>query len=283
MPDKGHLIVNGKNLQHFQRIVLTAVRQATLSDSAKMGKHRKPSGKGPGPAVAADSDMLPAFDEKALSALTEKIEKGFGKSKAPHQLGSASNGNQKNTKPGNGQPDTDPRVKTTKSEQKRGTKRDAQGNVKAAGKGKNEKNSRESKHKTGDGKGDREALLKEILALGGTEEDLDLVAGAASDDEDVGGNDTSAQDKSLKQDLAKFVAGLGIESAAVEDASEPEAEVEDDDEEEWEEASDLDESDAPDEAPKKPVAALPEVKKSDASKGPNRLVSTNSATSNCSD
>lgn len=243
-----------------------------------MGKHRKPSGVGPGPATAADSDILSAFDEKALSALTEKIEKGFGKSKLPQQLAGPSNGNQKKGKPSNGRRDSEPKAKTTKPEHIRGTKRDAQGNVKAAGKRKAENTNRETKHKKGGGKDDRGVLLKEILALGGTEEDLDLVAGAASDDEDVGGDNTSGHDKSFKKDLAKFVAGLGIESTAVEDASEPEAEVEEKDEEEWEEASDLGESDAsdePEETSKKPAAALPEVKNAGvSSKGPNCLVST---------
>jgi ribosome biogenesis protein MAK21 len=245
-----------------------------------MGKHRKPSGNGPGPAAKADADVLPSFDEKALSALTEKIEKGFGKkTKAPQQLADNGNGNHQKARPSNGRGESDSRTKAKKSEHNRGKKRDAQGNVKAAGKGKAESSSRETNTKNGGANEDRDALLKEILALGGTEEDLDLVAGAASD-EDVEEDNVQAQDKSFKKDLAKFVAGLGIEGAAVDDVSEPEAEPEEEAEEDWEEASDLDSpeesdvSDEPEEAQKKPHPALPDTKKMDASsKGPNRLVS----------
>jgi ribosome biogenesis protein MAK21 len=244
-----------------------------------MGKHRKPSGRSAGPAKV-DTDVLPPFDETALSALTEKIEKGFGKRKAPQQLGDTGSGNRKIGKETNGQRDSDSKTKGKNAEHNRGTKRDAQGNVKVAGKRKAESSSRQKNTKNAGAKDDRGTLLKEILALGGTEEDLDLVAGAASDDEDVEGDNGPAQDKSFKKDLAKFVAGLGIEGAAVEDASEPEAEQEEQGEEEWEEASDLDspeESDVPDgpeESPKKLATTLPDTKNTDvSSKGPNRLVS----------
>ena len=239
-----------------------------------MGKHRKPSGKGTGSVPKADLDILPAFDEKALSALTEKIEKGFGKSKAVQQSADPTSGNHGKGNSSKGRRDSDSKAKPTKPEPNRGTKRDARGNVKITGKRKTESSSRDQKPKNGSGKVDTELLLKEILALGGTEEDLDLVAGAASDDEDVGENYASAQDKSFKKDLAKFVAGLGIDDATAEDASEPEAEMEEEAAKEWEEASDLEESDESEEAPKKPITAVPEVKKSDtSSKGPNRLVS----------
>jgi ribosome biogenesis protein MAK21 len=74
--------------------------------------------------------------------------------------------------------------------------------------------------------------LQEILALGGTEEDLLLVADALSDDEDLDESSTAAPDKSFKADLAKFVAGLGIDTTAEQDASESEPEEGNDDE--WE-------------------------------------------------
>lgn len=255
-------------------------QRAILRDSANMGKHRKPSAKGLGPATKADANVLPSFDEKALSALTEKIEKGFGKRKAPQQLRDPDSGDHKKGKLGNERRDSDSKTKTGKAEDNRGTKRDAQGNVKNAGKRKTESGGRDTENKNRGTKDDRDTLLKEILALGGTEEDLDLVAGAASDDEDVGGDKVPTQDKSFKKDLAKFIAGLGIEGAAVEDASEPEAEQDEVVEEEWEEASDLDSSDDPDaadepeEASKKAVPGVPENRGSDAlSKGSNRLVS----------
>lgn len=244
-----------------------------------MEKHRKTSRNGLGPATKADTDVLPSFDERALSALTEKIEKGFGKTKAPQQLADTGSGNHKKARSNNVHGNSDSKTKAKEPEHNRGKKRDAQGNVKA-GKGKAEISSYETNTKNRGADEDRDALLKEILALGGTEDDLDLVADAASDEEGIEGDNGSAQDKSFKKDLAKFVAGLGIEGAVVEDASESEAEQEEEGEDEWEEASDLDspeESGVPNEpegAPKKPAPALPNTKSSDASlKGPSRLVS----------
>ena len=234
-----------------------------------MGKHRKPSGKN-AELAKADADLLPSFDEKALSALTERIEKGFDKPNAPQKLGGTGRVNDKKDK----------QTKGKNPEHNRGTKRDAQGNAKAAGKGKAEGSSRDKKSKHGVAKDDRDTLLKEILALGGTEEDLDLVAGAASDDDNVEGDNGPAQDKSFKKDLAKFVAGLGIEGTIVEDASEPEAENDEKGEEVWEEASDLDSPeeydvpDEPEELPKKLAPGLPDANITDvSSKGPSRLVS----------
>jgi ribosome biogenesis protein MAK21 len=248
-----------------------------------MGKHRKPSAKGSGPITGADSDMLPSFDEKALSALTGKIEKRFGENTASQQSVDTGSRNYKKGKPSNGRRDSDSKIETKYPDQNRGTKRDAHGNVKTGGKAKAESSTSVSKKQNRDIKDDRNALLKEILALGGTEEDLDLVAGVASDDEDLEETNGPAQDKSLKKELAKFVAGLGIEGAAVEDASESEVEQDEEAEGGWEETSDLDSasagesdvSDEPEETLKKPTQTLPDTKAIDASsKGPNRLVST---------
>ena len=250
-----------------------------------MGKHRKPSAKGSEVSNAV-ADVLPSFDEKALSALTAKIEKGFGKGKAPQQSSEIGSENSKKAKQSNGQREPDSKTKGKKQEHNRGTKRDAQGNVKSAGKSKAQISNRETNSRNGGAKDDREALLKEILTLGGTEEDLDLVAGAASDDEDIEGENEPAQDKSFKKDLAKFVASLGIEGAAVEDASEPEPEEDQVVEEEWEEASDLDSAEEPDELDephKQSVPPLPDTKDSGvSSKGPNRLVSISPAMNNWS-
>jgi ribosome biogenesis protein MAK21 len=87
-------------------------------------------------------------------------------------------------------------------------------------------------------------LLREILALGGTEEDLDLVADALSDEEDE--PSTTRPDNKFRQDLAKFVAGLGIEGQIGENEHEDEntndekmgEEIDDGEDDGWEEASD---------------------------------------------
>ena len=165
---------------------------------------------------------LPSFDEKALSALTEKIEKGLEQSKVPQQSRDTSSGKHKQGKESKGRPDSNSKTKPTKSELNRGTKIDAQGNVKGSGQEKAGNASRASKKTDGGAKDGGAMLLQEILALGGTEEDLDLIAGAASDDENLDGNNAPAADKSFQKDLAKFVAGLGIEGAIGGDVSEPE-------------------------------------------------------------
>lgn len=213
--------------------------------------------------------------------MTEKIEKGFGENKASQQLGDADSGNYKKQKPTTGQRNSDPKIKAKHPEKNRGTKRDAHGNVKPAGKAKTESSISVSKNHNGDANDDRNALLKEILALGGTEEDLDLVAGVKSDDEDLEGIDGSPQDKSLKKELAKFVAGLGIEGAVLEDVGESELEQDEEVEGVWEEVSDLDPEaageydvlDKPEAALRKPTQVLPETKATDPpSKGSNRLI-----------
>ena len=249
-----------------------------------MGKHRKPSEKVPALPAKARPEMLPAFGKDALSALTDKIEKELGKSKVSQQLADATERSLRKGKPSKERCGPDSKANPTKAEHNRGTKRDAQGNVKSAGKVEVKSSRRKEGHKFGAAKNPRERLLKEILAMGGTEEDLDLVAGAASDYEDVGGNNGLAKDKSFKEDLARFVAGLGIEGAAIEDASEPEAEVDEDgaksevSDEGSEDVLQPEKFDAPDElkdASQKLVAAVSEVKKPNASmKGSNNLVST---------
>jgi ribosome biogenesis protein MAK21 len=251
-----------------------------------MGKRKNAYGKDSKAATNAD-DELPSFDEKALFALTEKIEKGLGQSKAPQQSRDTTGGNSKQGKESKARRDSTSKSKTTKSELNRGIKRDAHGNVKGPGQEKAGNTNRATKKTRGGANDAGTVLLQEILALGGTEEDLDLVAGAASDDENLDGDNAPATDKSFRKDLAKFVAGLGIEGPIDEDVSELEGEdaEEDQGEEDWEEASDLDSpadsdiSAGPKEATQKQTSALPDVKKSDvaSSQGPNRLVSNSSA------
>lgn len=138
-----------------------------------------------------------------------------------------------------------PKEKAPKGNSKQGKKRDSQGNV---------KDSEISKPKN-----DRDTLLQEILALGGTEEDLDLVADAVSDDEDLEGSGPSTSDKDLKKELAKFVSGLGIEVQADEESAGEEEQPNIDWEDE-EEASD-EEIDEPANAPPvKVVAKVDQVK-----------------------
>ena len=66
----------------------------------------------------------------------------------------------------------------------------------------------------------RSELLDEIRALGGDEEDLDLVTGIDSDVEDGAPKSKPAEaqvDDSFKNELAKFASGLGFENLPQED------------------------------------------------------------------
>jgi ribosome biogenesis protein MAK21 len=224
-----------------------------------MGKHGTSTGKASKkvkpntPSKNSSAQSLPSFDESALSALTEKIEKGFNK-------GASSDAAQKPAKKDKNKPNGASQSKDTAP----GKKRDAEGNVKTTAKS----------NKAAEGSA-RDILLQEILALGGTEEDLDLVEGVESEDEDVEGTQPKIDDPKFAKEFSKFIAGLGIEGQAQVDASEPEEEVDeaDEDSEEWEE-----EPDTPKKAPKKAEEPIPQLVQAQpekkSTKDVNRLVSS---------
>jgi ribosome biogenesis protein MAK21 len=199
-----------------------------------MAKGTKGSGQGPKPptnAAKTAAESLPAFDEKALLSLTEKIEKGFGKSKSPQHK--PENRNQTQRKPNNSanSDPSKPKDKAKGLEPKQGNKRDARGNRKQLNE-ESKKGVRSKRPQNENTKDEKDILLQEILALGGTEEDLQLVADAISDDEDLDAASSAPPDKSFRADLAKFVAGLGIDAKLDEDAHDSESGQENDDE--WE-------------------------------------------------
>ncbi|KAG9239478.1 CBF/Mak21 family-domain-containing protein [Amylocarpus encephaloides] len=203
-----------------------------------MARRNNKAAKGAQAVTGANGDALPSFDEKALSALTSRIEQGFGK--ASQQSESTPQSRPKKGQAENGSSGSKSKSVVRLPEASRGTKRDAHGNAKAQGKSRSKKATGNAE---GNGTVDRTALLEEILALGGTKEDLDLVADAVSDeDENVSTN--GPVDKSLQKELAKFVAGLGIEGQTAGQDAESEAEDayigrdESEEDQEWEEASD---------------------------------------------
>jgi ribosome biogenesis protein MAK21 len=177
----------------------------------------------------SNGGSIPSFDEKALSVLTAKIEKGFGagKSKQPGDLKRG----KKESNGTNNQRSAKAQSKTKPVEHARGIKRDSRGNAKVAGGG--EPPTKQRNEKSND---DRAVLLKEILALGGTEEDLDLVVDAVLDEEDDDSNEV-LPDKSFRKELANFVAGLGIEGE-LDEVSSGGSEKEDTNDG-WEDASDV--------------------------------------------
>jgi ribosome biogenesis protein MAK21 len=210
-----------------------------------MGKRNSTGGNRRRSAAKPNSEALPSFDEKALSALTAKIGEDF--ERAQLRQGTQAEQSTGNRKPGKGGKTSKPhnqKLNTAVSELVKGTKRDANGNAKEAGKGVASSKKESRLEKNTDEKDDRAVLLREILALDGTEEDLDLVADALSDEEDE--PSTTRSDNKFRQDLAKFVADLGIEGQIGEDENEDEntdnekmgKEIDDGGDDGWEEASD---------------------------------------------
>lgn len=147
-------------------------------------------------AVVSNSTQVDssAFDENALAALTKSIEKGFTESGSRSQKqGIAPVSSRDNNR--------QPAAKTR-------TKRDANGNFKVVESSKDRSN--------GDGT-TRDVLLREILSLGGTEEDLDLVGDVDSEDDLEQKNiSDSLDDSSLARDISKFVKDLGIDGQDLE-------------------------------------------------------------------
>lgn len=95
-----------------------------------------------------------------------------------------------------------------------GTKRLRDGQVKGWSNSRSSvSNTRLGKNAVKDGKNIKSGLQEEVLALGGTIDDYELVAGAPSDSEMEGVDMklVKASHKSLGRDLQQFVRGLGID------------------------------------------------------------------------
>lgn len=173
----------------------------------------------------AQNGAKPVFDEAALSKLTAKIDTDLTN---PKPKSSPKNQKQKEERPAKRKrSDTDIKDATPNKRQAQEPK-----NRPAKPSKKTIKESKTPKDKKAE-------LLQEILALGGDENDLDIIAGVDSDVEE--GQEPRPKeapvemDKTLKNELAKFAAGLGFEKVRDEDAAT------DDDEEDVEEESEADE------------------------------------------
>lgn len=259
-----------------------------------MGKRSKKSGSGQGASIDRKAgDEVPSFDENALSALTSRIEKGFGDKS--NRSGGSKSTPQKNGKNSNPSITTTDQSSNSKSKSKskpkpsglvKGVKRDANGSAKPQSSYQKSGSHKTTSQKPTNGKTDRQVLLAEILALGGTEEDLDLVVDAASDEDEEGQkNATAPPNKSFRAELAKFVEGLGIEGVVGEDESEeegrqletPDDDDDNDDANEWEEDSNIPSSAASAASGNEEPASLKTLEKisknAKSSEDPHRLVS----------
>jgi ribosome biogenesis protein MAK21 len=161
----------------------------------------------------------PAFDESALEKLTSRIDDSLSK------------GDQQKRK----KPHT-----TEVSSQDRKRQRKSSDGASKQGKASSNEN---------------ELLLAEIRALGGDEDDFDLIQNAESEDEVVGQDDKKHPiDRGLKAELAKLSKELGFAEYEPSEASEPEAEEEEEEGEDIddgdEDGSDFDDEDVDEEEPK---------------------------------
>ncbi|KAI9738533.1 MAG: hypothetical protein M1818_005430 [Claussenomyces sp. TS43310] len=150
---------------------------------------------------------LPAFDKNVLSELTDKIDQGFRNGKA-----SKTEAGHKDTFPCEERTKTvgpiSTRHKISTQVAHTGKKRDSGGIVKQASNRSSDMTWQQPKK----GATYKATLLKEVLTLGGTEEDLDLIADFDSDDEDLDllPSSSATNDSKLAADLSSFVSGLGI-------------------------------------------------------------------------
>ncbi|KAJ5656050.1 hypothetical protein N7507_008000 [Penicillium longicatenatum] len=211
----------------------------------------------------------PQIDESAFAGLRQKIEQRL------KDQSSAKGKSKKNDKP-NAQAQATPTKKESEVNPKaskandasaHGKKRDRNGEVIAREDKKEGKNKVAKSPKKG---GDDETLRQEILAMGGTEEDLELLADVDSESE-VEGVNVKSGDNDLRKELSKMLEAAG--HVVPQDLAEDEVEEEEDEQEEEEEEnfegaeiSDVEESEPEDvsdisdveEAPK-PKEKQPEI------------------------
>ncbi|KAJ6190614.1 hypothetical protein N7519_000635 [Penicillium mononematosum] len=180
-------------------------------------------------------------DESAFAGLRQKIEQRLknqnqstGKGKkdntkpsAPAANASANKGKQSPAKPGRPQ------------DSAQGKKRDRNGEVIAREQNNGGMNKQE-KPKGGKKSNDDETLRQEIMAMGGTEEDLDLLAGVDSESEVEG--ESGKVDDDLRKQLSSMLEAAG--HVVPEDLADDEVEEDEleDDEEEMESEDDLEDS-----------------------------------------
>ncbi|KAI8958766.1 CBF-domain-containing protein [Daldinia sp. FL1419] len=153
---------------------------------------------------------MATFDEAALSKLTAKIDSQLAESKkAP---GKKDQGKRKHDQIGDS-------VQSPPNKRK---------NIPKPSDNNNHRNPKKPQKPAGPPKeASSNALLDEIRALGGDEEDLKLIEGVNSEDEESGNvKSKKSADKDLRAELAKFAAGLGFDDVKPESDEEEADEVE---------------------------------------------------------
>ncbi|KAK3485043.1 CBF/Mak21 family-domain-containing protein [Neurospora hispaniola] len=194
--------------------------------------------------------MGPAFDEAALAQLTEKIDKTL-----------AGVGTDQHASPKRKRPNTTADDRDAKRRQKA---------LLGAEEGQQDRSSKDQSHNA-----TKEVLLEEILALGGDEDDLELVANVDSDNEEGPGMKSASApekslDKSFHDELAKFALSLGFQNIPREDDLEsvssenPVDEEQDDEDDEEEEDDDAEQTKQDDSQDQEQPLAIPATVKSES-------------------
>ncbi|KAB8257705.1 CBF/Mak21 family-domain-containing protein [Aspergillus pseudonomiae] len=201
----------------------------------------------------AGADAVPQFEESAFAGLRQKIEQRLkdqnaAKQKPKNNKKAASNDTPKKNNEATFKPDT---KRTDTDKNNKGKKRDRNGEVIA----------REDKNASGREKSSKpkeadqsDALRQEILALGGTEEDYNMLAGVDSESEVEDAKNTSkgsggkSVEDALRKELSGILAAAGQvvpddiaddeEDEAGQELEEEEEEGKDDDDEEEEDMED---------------------------------------------
>lgn len=182
----------------------------------------------------------PQIDESAFAGLRQKIEQRL------KDQSSAKGKSKKNDKtdapaqaiPTNKEKEVASKAGKAKDASAHGKKRDRNGEVIAREDKKEGKNKATKSPKKG---GDDETLRQEILAMGGTEEDLELLADVDSESE-VEGVNAKSGDNDLRKELSKLLEAAGhvVPQDLADDEVEEEEEEEEDEEEEEAEENDED-------------------------------------------
>ncbi|GFF44130.1 uncharacterized protein C4F10.09c [Aspergillus lentulus] len=242
------------------------------------GKGKSPSGANAVPVADSKSagESLPQIEEGAFAGLRQKIEQRLKDEQAAKQNKSKNKKNQNADKATPKKekeyaPKSEPKREVKSDKDNKGKKRDRNGEVIA----------REEK-KAGGNQDD--TLRQEILALGGTEEDFDLLAGVESESEVEVAPETQKKSKnksdedSLRKELSAMLAAAGqVVPDDIEDEDEVAAasgsEGEDEEEEQEEEddvqhSEDGDQSEEEEEASSAPDARKAEPPKKEKAKEP---------------
>lgn len=227
-----------------------------------MAKNKKKTSAGAETSAAGSSKSKDAsgenfisFDASTLASLTQNIEarlkggadknskknknNGTSEKKGPKEFKSPT------SKPhGEGKAEEAKPVGTSRPPQKsssQGKKRDRNGavigkveKVENVGKGKVQKTKLQADNDDDDaGDNEDDVLRKEILALGGSKEDFDLLAGvdSGSEVEDSAQKKTDSNEDALRKELAKLLKGAGQYQAEIPDDEVSEQEEEEEEEE----------------------------------------------------